>query len=224
MPDQRRLPFPEDSVSYKYYLKEKAVEKDEEEDEVLLNSSVIKNANGSSYVEYNGAKVMVACIGPKDLAKREDFSLSGLLKIELSYCAFASRASRRAPSKTTEEEKEQAQIIEEALKSVILLKRYPKSQIDMRVQVICEGLAETTTMAAIVTACGLAAADAGLDMYGVVIGAATMGTFASIMPELNQVTGILSVAENIEDEMKAVNKRAQALYPAIMQHLKEKDV
>jgi len=56
MPDQRRLPFPEDSVSYKYYLKEKAVEKDEEEDEVLLNSSVIKNANGSSYVEYNGAK------------------------------------------------------------------------------------------------------------------------------------------------------------------------
>merc|ERR1712127_675439 len=41
-----------------------------------------------------------------------------------------------------------------------------------------------------------------------------MGTFASIMPELNQVTGILSVAENIVDEMKAVNKRAQALYPA----------
>jgi len=28
MPDQRRLPFPEDSVSYKYYLKEKAVEKE----------------------------------------------------------------------------------------------------------------------------------------------------------------------------------------------------
>ena len=51
-----------------------------------------------------------------------------------------------------------------------------------------------------------------------------MGTFASIMPELNQVTGILSVAENIEEEMKAVNKRAQALYPAIMQHLKQKDV
>ena len=44
------------------------------------------------------------------------------------------------------------------------------------------------------------------------------------MPELNQVTGILSVAENIEEEMKAVNKRAQALYPAIMQHLKQKDV
>lgn len=203
---------------------------------------------------------MVACIGPKDLAKREDFSLSGLLKIELSYCAFSSRTTRRAPSKTTEQEKEQAQIIEEALKSVILLKRYPKSQIDMRVQVICEGIAETTTMAAIVTACGLAAADAGLDMYGVVVGgkgertranlkdinwmiiselripfyfpaalikiflAATIGTFASIMPELNQVTGILSVAENIEDEMKAVNKRAQALYPAIMQHLKQKDV
>ena len=28
-----------------------------------------------------------------------------------------------------------------------------------------------------------------------------MGTFASIMPELNQVTGILSVAENIEEEI-----------------------
>ena len=56
MPDQRRLPFPEDSVSYKYYLKEKPSAKEEEEDEILLNSSVIKNANGSSYVEYNGAK------------------------------------------------------------------------------------------------------------------------------------------------------------------------
>ena len=57
MPDQRRLPFPEDSVSYKLYMKDKGVKNNEEgEDEILLNSSVIKNANGSSYVEYNGAK------------------------------------------------------------------------------------------------------------------------------------------------------------------------
>jgi len=138
--------------------------------EALMLSTTVQKVIFRKYLGLHFFEVMVACIGPKDLAKREDFSLSGLLKIELSYCAFASRASRRAPSKTTEEEKEQAQIIEEALKSVILLKRYPKSQIDMRVQVICEGLAETTTMAAIVTACGLAAADAGLDMYGVVIG------------------------------------------------------
>ena len=56
MPDQRRLPFPEDSISYKFYMKDKAVGNVVEEDEILLNSSVIKNANGSSYVEYNGAK------------------------------------------------------------------------------------------------------------------------------------------------------------------------
>ena len=51
--------------------------------------------------------------------------------------------------------------------------RYPKSQIDLCCQVLQEGASETTTVAAVVSACGLAAADAGLEMFGLVVGAAT---------------------------------------------------
>ena len=67
--------------------------------------------------------VIVTCIGPKDIARREDFSLDGCLKVDLSYCAFSKPGGRRMPGKQTSEIKEQARIIEEALSSVLILQR-----------------------------------------------------------------------------------------------------
>ena len=75
------------------------------------------------------------------------------------------------------------------------------------------------------TACGIAAADAGLEMYGLVLGAATPTTFVALLPELNQVTGFLSVASEhmtIDEDFNTALKKAKSLYPAIYDFFSEK--
>ena len=58
MPDQKRLAYPENSESYALFSNatQTAKTKLPDTDEILLQSSIISNANGSAYVEYNDAK------------------------------------------------------------------------------------------------------------------------------------------------------------------------
>ena len=56
MPDQKRLAYPENSESYKLFAPSVEKVANVEEDEILLQSHVISNANGSAYVEYNDCK------------------------------------------------------------------------------------------------------------------------------------------------------------------------
>ena len=52
-------------------------------------------------------------------------------------------------------------------------------------------------MAGIINCCGAAIADAGLEMFGLVVAAGDKNTFAAVMPELNQVTGLLADTEGV---------------------------
>ena len=73
--------------------------------------------------EYKGSKVIVAVYGPKDIQRREDFTLDGFLKVDLSYCLFAKADKRLMPAELKETERYQATQLTEALSSVIQLKR-----------------------------------------------------------------------------------------------------
>ena len=73
--------------------------------------------------EYKGSKVIVAVYGPKDIQRREDFTLDGFLKVDLSYCLFAKADRRLMPAELKETERYQATQLTEALSSVIQLKR-----------------------------------------------------------------------------------------------------
>ena len=123
MPDSRRLAYSENTLSYDLFVDDK---KDTiyEDEGILIQSDVIMAANGSGYIEYKGAKVMVAVYGPKDIQRREDFTLDGFLKVELSYCLFARRDKRLMPTELKDTERYQASQLTEALSSVVQLKRY----------------------------------------------------------------------------------------------------
>ena len=123
MPDSRRLAYSENTLSYDLFVDDK---KDTiyEDEGILIQSDVITAANGSGYIEYKGAKVMVAVYGPKDIQRREDFTLDGFLKVELSYCLFARRDKRLMPTEIKDTERYQASQLTEALSSVVQLKRY----------------------------------------------------------------------------------------------------
>ena len=122
MPDSRRLAYSENTLSYDLFVDDK---KDTiyEDEGILIQSDVITAANGSGYIEYKGAKVMVAVYGPKDIQRREDFTLDGFLKVELSYCLFARRDKRLMPTELKDTERYQASQLTEALSSVVQLKR-----------------------------------------------------------------------------------------------------
>ena len=94
----------------------------------VLNVSIgwplINAANGSAYMEYKGSKVMVAVYGPKDIQRREDFTLDGFIKVDLSYCLFAKPVKRALPTDLKDIERYQATQLTEALSSVVQLKRY----------------------------------------------------------------------------------------------------
>lgn len=168
---------------------------------------------------------------PKDIQRREDFTLDGFLKVDLNFCHFASRTKRRLPGELKDKEKALSTIVNESLSSVIQLKRqvvhlkpnlfffnfifrYPKSQIDICIQILEEGDSEYVTLATILTACGVAIGDAGLEMFGLVVAAANEKTFVALMPELNQVTGLITEEENV----KPIILEAKAIYPHVHQH------
>ena len=56
MPDTKRLPYPEASESYHLYLNDTTESKTFESDEILIQSNIVNNANGSAFIEYNDAK------------------------------------------------------------------------------------------------------------------------------------------------------------------------
>ena len=60
---------------------------------------------------------------PKDIQRREDFTLDGLLKVDLNFCHFASRTKRTLPGELKDKEKALSTIVNESLSSVIQLKR-----------------------------------------------------------------------------------------------------
>ena len=67
-----------------------------------------------------------ACLNvnrPKDIQRREDFTLDGFLKVDLNFCHFASRTKRRLPGELKDKEKALSTIVNESLSSVIQLKR-----------------------------------------------------------------------------------------------------
>jgi hypothetical protein len=71
----------------------------------------------------------------------------------------------------------------------------------------------------------MAVADAGLEMFGLVVGAADESTFVSFMPELNQVTGMLALKipeVGIDEGIKKVITKAKSLYPTLYDYFTSK--
>ena len=87
-------------------------------------------------------------------------------------------------------------------------------------------MSESITLAALITACGIAVADAGLEMFGIVIGAGSEFTFVSYMPELNQITGLLSINTPdipMDEDIKNVIRKAKSIYPTVYDFFTDKN-
>ena len=129
---------------------------------------VLENAEGSSYVEMGGNKIIAGVYGPRDVHPRHLAKLDrGILRIYYRMATFSVH-ERKSPA-PNRREREISTVIGNAIEPTLFLELYPDSQIEVFVEIIA---ANGGTRCASTTAVSLALADAGIPMKSLVAGVA----------------------------------------------------
>ncbi|XP_022083413.1 exosome complex component MTR3-like [Acanthaster planci] len=132
---------------------------------VFLKAGVVSQARGSAYIEACNTKVICAIYGPHEVQRKEGFSMQGTLRCEFKYATFSCLGRRQ--HQTDSEEKQMGLVVAQALQPAVCLHKFPKSQLDVFVTVLQN---DGSVLAAALTCASVAVADAGIEMYDVVIG------------------------------------------------------
>lgn len=153
---------------------------------VRISVGVLKNANGSALVEYGKTKVIAAVYGPREAVPRHiSMPDRAVLRVRYHMAPFSTE-ERKSPA-PTRREIELSKVIREALESVVFTQLFPRTGIDIFIEVL---QADGGTRTAGLTAASLALADAGIPMKDLVVGVA-----------IGKVNGVLVVDINeAEDE------------------------
>ncbi len=135
---------------------------------VRMEVGVLSNADGSALVEFGRTKVLAAVYGPREPPQR--FMLlpdRAILRVRYHMAPF-STSDRKSPA-PSRREVELSKVIREALEPVVISELFPRTSIDVFVEVL---QADGGTRTAGVTAASLALADAGIPMKALVAGVA----------------------------------------------------
>ncbi len=129
---------------------------------------VIKNAQGSAFVQHGGNQIYAAVYGPREVHPRHLAKPDrGILRVYYRMCTFSVH-ERKSPA-PNRRENEISKVIREALEPVLFLEAYPDSQVEIYIEVVA---ADGGTRCASTTAASLALADAGIPMRSMVVGVA----------------------------------------------------
>ncbi|OBZ75145.1 Exosome complex component MTR3 [Grifola frondosa] len=135
---------------------------------IFLKAGLIKQANGSAYIETERTKVACAVYGPRQ-SKSTVYSDRGRINVEVKFAPF-SCTRRRVPIRDAED-RSVAVLIQQALVPAVRLELLPKSSIDIFITIIendgIEGCVASGSVAA-----STALADAGIEMLGLVMSCA----------------------------------------------------
>ena len=97
----------------------------------VLRTGVLSQSSGSAYIEQGSTKVIVGVHGPREIPRRSDFSMKGVLACHVQLAPFSAAASRRAPGGVDHEARELANIVKEALEATVCLVRRNDKQDDL---------------------------------------------------------------------------------------------
>ncbi|KAJ8020826.1 Exosome complex component MTR3 [Holothuria leucospilota] len=175
--DKKRITGPEVTQSPLYFLEDSSgisqlVNKDGTRKDgrgendirpIFMKAGVVSQAQGSAYIEIANTKVICAVYGPRQVLRREDFSMTGILKCEFKFATFSCPFRRKFQPDV--EEKEFALIIEQALSPAVCLHKFPKSQVDINIRVLEN---DGSALAASIICSSVALTDAAVEMYDIV--------------------------------------------------------
>ncbi|MGQ9530358.1 MAG: exosome complex exonuclease Rrp41 [Candidatus Bathycorpusculaceae bacterium] len=189
---------------------------------IKLEVDVLSNADGSAYIEQGKNKILAAVYGPKELHPKH-MALPDRMVLRCRYHMAPFSVEERKSPAPSRREIELSKVIREALEPSIFLEYYPRTGIDVFIEVL---QADGSTRCASIVAASLALADAGIPMRDLVVACSAgkvddtivldlmdaedkMGSAdvpLALMPNLNAITllqmdGILT----LEEFEKAVN-------------------
>lgn len=207
-----------------------------------MKVGVLKNANGSAYVEWGKNKILAAVYGPREIhPKHLQRSDRAILRVRYNMAPF-SVEERKKPG-PDRRSVEISKVIRGALESALILELFPRTSIDVFIEVL---QADAGTRVAGIVAASLALADAGIPMKDLVSACAagkiedelvldlnkeednygSADVPVAIMPIKNDITllqmdGYLTKEEFLE-AVKLAIKGAKAVYQKQREALKEK--
>lgn len=150
---------------------------------IKIEVGIVDNADGSAYIEQGKSKILVAVYGPGNVHPRH-FALQdrALLRCRYHMAPFSVQ-DRKSPA-PSRREIEISKVIREALEPSIFLEYYPRTSIDIYIEVL---EADGGTRCSSITAASLALADAGIPMKDLVAACAAGKVDGHIVLDLNDV-------------------------------------
>jgi exosome complex component RRP41 len=131
---------------------------------VVIQSGVIPNADGSAYIEMGRNKVIAAVYGPREMhPKRLSKPDRAVIRARYHMAPF-SVDPRRSPA-PSRRDTEISMVVRGALEPAIFVERYPRSVIDVYIEIL---QADGGTRCASVNAAAVALVDAGIPMKDLV--------------------------------------------------------
>jgi len=131
---------------------------------IKIEAGVIKNAEGSAYLEWGDNKVLAAVYGPKEaMPKHVQDPNKAIIKCRYSMAPFSSKEEhgRSGPNRRAIEI---SKVTKEVFENVILLESFPGSEIDIFIEIL---QSDGGTRAAGITAAAVALASSGIPMKDV---------------------------------------------------------
>lgn len=133
---------------------------------IKIETNVLNRADGSSYIEWGGNKILVAVYGPREAYPKHTQDINkAIVKARYNMSAFSvDERKRPGPDRRSVEI---SKVISEALEAAIMTEQFPRTQIDVYIEVM---QADAGTRIAGLTAASVAVASAGIPMRDLVVG------------------------------------------------------
>ncbi|NPA47124.1 MAG: exosome complex exonuclease Rrp41 [Thermococci archaeon] len=149
---------------------------------ISMEVNVLKNADGSAYVEWGKNKILAAVYGPREIhpkhLQRPD---RGILRVRYNMAPF-SVEDRKKPG-PDRRSVEISKVIRGALEPALILEMFPRTAVDIFIEVL---QADAGTRVAGIAAASLALADAGIPMRDIVSACAAGKIDGEIVLDLNK--------------------------------------
>jgi exosome complex component RRP41 len=149
--------------------------------EIKINVGVVKNADGSAFVEYGKNKIVVAVYGPREVHPKH-MALPDRCVLRCRYHMSPFSTDTRKNPAPSRREVEISKVMREALEPALLLEDYPRAAIDVFVEVL---QADGGSRCAGITAASIALADAGINMRDIVAACAAGKVDNKIVLDIN---------------------------------------
>jgi len=147
-----------------------------------IQAGVLKRADGSAYVELGENKVLAAVYGPREMHPRHlQQPDTAVLRCRYNMAPFSVEERKRpGPDRRSVEI---SKVTREAIEPVVFLELYPRSAIDVFIEILQADAGTRTTG---ITAASVALADAGVPMRDLVSAVAVGKVDGTIVLDLNK--------------------------------------